>query len=185
LFFAFPLSETEKVRFADYIDLGKEQYPGLKWVKPSNLHLTLHFLGEMDSAQADECVKLLDHPDLGGPEFSLSYEGYGRFPPKGIPRVLFIHLTDGVDECSRIHGTLGELIRPITALDRRPFSPHITVARVKGRMDVYPDVRKLECPSGSLEIRSIVLYESLLKPEGAVYRELARVDLQVDKRQLE
>ena len=181
LFFAFPLSETEKVRFGGYIALGKEQYPGLKWVSPVNLHLTLHFLGEMDRKQTDECEKLLDHPRLEGARFTLTYEGYGRFPPKGIPRVVFIHLTSGVDECLLYHRVLEELIRPITAVDHRPFSPHITLARVKKKMDVYPDIGKLPSPRGTLDIGSIVLYESLLQQSGPEYRELARRDLQVEK----
>jgi 2'-5' RNA ligase len=179
LFFAFSFSDTEKRRIGECVNSGKELYPDLKWVKPENIHLTLHFLGDLDRAKTDACIKILEHPDLAGSGFNIEYEGFGRFPSKGIPRVLYIKLTGGIDECSRFHQVLGKLLSPVTPIDRKPYIPHITAARVKGRHDVYPDVKRLICPAGTVAVRRLVLFESVLQPRGAVYREVAGRELPV------
>jgi len=179
LFFAFPLSDADKKNIRERIVPVQTVYPDLKWVKPENMHLTLHFLGNLDEGKADACMKLVEHPDIGDEGFDVAYEGFGRFPPKGIPRVFFIKLTGGLEECGEYHETLGKLLRPITSVERKPFIPHMTVARIKGKREVYPDVRKLTCPAGRIHIRSLVLFESVLQPGGGVYRKVAGKELKV------
>jgi len=144
--------------------------PGARWVAPEQLHLTLSFLGELDEA----AMKRLDGELAGiqAPGFDLHFAGTGCFPNRRQPRVLWVGL-----EPEPLLNSLAALVRKaVLACDipqeDRPFSAHITLARLKfpasHEVAAFLDQsQKQKLPTVS--VREFVLFQSRLTPDGAIH----------------
>jgi 2'-5' RNA ligase len=105
----------------------------LRWNPAENVHLTLHFLGEVDAGRLSSLRTALGDPIPIAP-FDLETGGLGTFPASGFPRVLWMAIAQGGDPAIRLHAELGtRLSQSGFAVETRPFSPHITLARVRER----------------------------------------------------
>ncbi len=137
-----------------------------KWVPEENYHITLVFLGEVSKAYLHgklyNLQKVLE--DFG--EFELAIKGWGKFPVHGkIMRVLWVGL-DYPKELLDMQRKIAEIFQ---VDERRPYVPHITVAR-SGRDNFFNenvDISKL-----SFVCSEVCVYESKLSPQGATYKEL-------------
>jgi len=148
----------------------KTDIPGARWVPADQIHLTLAFLGEVDEAALVRLTGELARIQLPG--FQLAFGPLGCFPDRRRPRVLWVglepqprlkHLADGVQEAVLACGIPQE---------ERPFSPHITLARLKlspsRECDAFLDQRpKQELPPFS--VREFTLFQSRLTPQGALH----------------
>jgi len=146
------------------------ELPGVRPVPRDQLHLTLKFIGDVE---ADRLVSLTK--DLAAVEslpFSLALRGVGRFPPRGVPRIVWAGITPRV-ELSQLHSRLnGILSESGVASDSRSFFPHTTLARLK-----YPNPQAvrhfLEKYQGfeteSFLIENFKLYSSRLTSGGAIH----------------
>jgi 2'-5' RNA ligase len=186
LFLAVPLPPAVLLRLQEV--LARLQGRQLKVVRPEGLHLTLVFLGEQDEREAGAIGRLLEAPELGVPRIPSSLGGYGQFPPQGSARVVYTAVREGAREITTLQQALmGVLRRGQVRLEEeargftpgrtRGFTPHLTLAR---RGAGQPDLRGVE-ELLSFEERftadRLVLYQSLLRPAGAEYRELRSVAL--------
>lgn len=102
--------------------------PGVRPVRPAQLHLTLHFLGDV----ADEPREAL--PDaLAGvarDSFTVAIRGTGVFPPRGRPSVLWAGLVES-PALADLHAAVGAAVQACgLAVERRPYVPHVTLARL-------------------------------------------------------
>lgn len=145
--------------------------PGARWVAPSEIHLTLRFIGDVDPQRVEKIKKELAAIQFGS--FPLRVAGVGHFPARGYPRVLWVGLEPRPELMSlqqRIERALQQAGVPP---EERPFSPHITLARLK---ETQPAAvagfeslhRALEYPP--FQAREYVLYFSVLTPKGAIHR---------------
>jgi 2'-5' RNA ligase len=178
------LDLPEMVR-EDVVAWGRTELadPALRRVPPESLHVTLAFLGDRQLADVERIAEAMeetaDRPvplELGGP--------VGR-PLRGRPRLVALPVLHGP-----VPG-LQERLSEILAFERlyepgkRPFWPHVTVARVRaeGRGSRRP--MPVEVPSGPSPTKRtgwfdgvrISLYRSELQPSGAHYVPLAQVEL--------
>ena len=154
-----------------------------RWIAAPNLHITLWFIGEVGDERAAAILRAF-HAPLATPAFDLHLAGFGAFPPSGAPRVLWIGVAAGAESLSRIHG---EVATRLSALgiepERRPYSAHLTVARVKamhGRD--YAGLRAIlgraSGHAGTGRVQHATVFRSRLSPKGAAYEPLLRVPLQ-------
>jgi 2'-5' RNA ligase len=178
LFLAIPLPPAVLARLASVAErLGGRQ---LKVVRSEGLHLTLVFLGERDEAEAGAIGDLLEAPELLVPRIPASLGGYGQFPPRGEPRVIYTPVREGAREIAALQRALVEVLRRGQVRleeEAREFTPHLTLAR---RGSGRPDLRGLQellAFEERFAAESLVLYQSLLKPQGAEYRALRSVAL--------
>lgn len=105
----------------------------LRWVRPEHLHLTLTFIGEVTDDLAAAIVKVM-HRDIPRRPFQIELAGFGVFPSRGAPRALWLGVQRGADEVVALQQILaGRLHELGTPLEPRPFSPHLTLARWRGR----------------------------------------------------
>jgi 2'-5' RNA ligase len=142
--------------------------PGARWAPPEKVHLTLHFLGDV----ADEQVPLLEAAlaQVNERGFSLSVEGLGAFPNTQSARVLVaqVGLDPGLALLRDQTGAALELLG--FASERRPYRPHLTLARLK-----RPDRQAVRAfltqpvPALPFEVEAFHLYASRLYPEGTRY----------------
>jgi len=153
---------------------------GWRWVRPQGIHLTLRFLGEVEPARDAACRAAWREAVAPLPPFRAELGGIGSFPPRGRPRVLWV----GVVEPGP-GGLLQELARRLERAardcgfepERRPFSPHLTLARAaRGGGPAPPPA--VERASGRIAVERVQLFLSELHPAGARYTALDSFDLE-------
>jgi 2'-5' RNA ligase len=151
------------------------------WVDERNLHLTVHFLGEIEDARVPTLQSSLARP-LGIEPAAVGFGGWGVFPSHGPTRVVWIGVTDGLSSLERAHALLGERLAAFgVAREARRFSPHLTVGRVKA-----PSAGVLRDLVAGGEVRvearctvtQCTLYRSRLSPDGATYEALVHTPFQ-------
>ncbi len=151
----------------------------VKWVDARNIHLTLKFLGNTNAALIPAIIDALGKKLSLYKPFYITIAGVGCFPSEKRPRVIWIGMED-----SEILKELQQDIDLVLssfgfAPDDRPFSPHFTIGRVKSMQKIrelmysFEDLRKTEF--GSIEVSSIHVVKSELRPAGAEYRSLGRI----------
>jgi 2'-5' RNA ligase len=147
---------------------------GVSWVRAGNLHLTLHFLGDVDAAGLPALERALA-PALDVEPARVGLGGWGVFPPRGQPRVIWAGVTSGAEALARAHRELGERLRAAGMTpEARPFSPHLTVGRVKAPSGTHWMRAVAEappCPACEWALHACTLYESRLSPAGPEYAE--------------
>ncbi len=165
-------------------DLRKKRGIKGKWVPPANIHITLRFLGNITGDQEKAISSLLEEVAKATRPIPISLEGLGAFPNPARPRVLWVGVKEGAEALERVHGKLEEgLSRLGFPPDDKAFKPHLTLARFKNpnlevRRRVHAACRDMgDRPWGEMEVKAIVLYESILSPHGAKYRKVKEVPL--------
>ncbi len=106
----------------------------VRWVPPEQIHLTLHFFGDVEASARDALVGRLDASAHAGP-FALRLTQLGAFPDKKDPRILWAGTTLPTELLS-LHARTGRaVVQAGLALDARPFVPHLTLGRVAVRSE--------------------------------------------------
>lgn len=151
----------------------------LRITPPSHLHLTLNFIGE--TQEGDAITSLLDQVSSLVPPFLISPGGCGVFPERGHPRIIWCSLIPSTSFLCELHTLCEERLTPLgLPPDARPFTPHITLARVRRGMSpkgIKEWVAAHPPPPLSAEIGEISLVNSILGREGARYSRLATFPL--------
>lgn len=145
-------------------------------VRDDEMHLTFNFLGEVDPSFNARIFGNTDAVALETDAFEVEFRGIGAFPSATRASVVWIGVVDG-GETTRINSLLSDRFAALgLRTESRPFHPHITVARVKcrvehGRLDAA--LRNWEGASfGTQEVSSIEVKKSELSPGGAVHTAL-------------
>lgn len=169
-FIALELESDVRARLAQSLpELGRV-LAGVRLVPADSIHLTLRFLGPSRPAQLERLKTSLAAAAAGCPPLPARVAGAGMFPERGAPRVLWIGLTAAAEllalqaACERAARAAG------FAPEHRPFRPHLTVGRFRERVERKP-LPALEL--GETKLRSLVLFESELRREGARHTPLA------------
>jgi len=155
--------------------------PALRWVAPENLHVTLHFLGDVDARAGDRVLAGLETP-LAVAVVDVRLHELGTFPPAPPPRVLWVSLTPPAP-LETIHGALASRVTAAgLPVDPRPFSPHVTIARVRDRdrprtRDLLTRVQSVAIPATHWHVDHATLFESDLSGPVPRYAALRRVAL--------
>lgn len=152
----------------------------VSWVPERNLHLTLKFLGEIPPDRTDELAGLMAEAARDIPPFELRLGDAGGFPTLRAPRVLWIGVREPLELVGKLHQNMeNALSRAGFPRDERPFHPHVTVGRVKGRaVQGLGEAYAAAISGGTFDAVSVTSYrlvESRLSPSGADYRVLRDV----------
>jgi RNA 2',3'-cyclic 3'-phosphodiesterase len=149
--------------------------PGVRWLKPEQMHLTVSFLGNVGPIAEESLRERLSA--IRFVAFFMPVQGIGTFPAKGRPNVIWTGVGTGHPQLFHVHkkvqeAALGAGLRP----ELRAWHPHITIARCR---DVSAEaVRPLlkeqaELDCGMVRVESFSLYSSVPGPLGSAYtREL-------------
>jgi len=157
--------------------------PDIKWVTSGNIHVTLKFLGDVPGARIDAIGRSLEPVCAATPPMRLSVAGLGAFPSPRAPRVVWAGLQGDIELLSSLARSVdAALVTLGYPAESRPFTPHLTLARV--RQEASGDVR---ARLGDIILRtrmaqplpfqagSASIMRSQLMPRGAVYSRLARL----------
>jgi 2'-5' RNA ligase len=153
-----------------------------RWTPAANLHITLWFIGEVDDTRGARIGESLNFPFDVAP-FLLHASGFGAFPPSGPPRVIWLGVTAGADSLRALHNQVESRLAPLGfEPERRPYSAHLTIARVKdvarGAARRVRDVLAgTTADVGETEVAAVTLFRSRLSPKGSTYEPLLRIPL--------
>jgi 2'-5' RNA ligase len=150
---------------------------GIRWVEPSDVHLTLKFLGDVPDARVDELIAQCQARARATAPFDVALAGLGAFPSARQARVLWTGVTDGARELGRLARKLDSACaRCGVERERRPYQPHLTLGRLRAPRALA--IAGLEGPKGiAFHVDDVVFYASRLSPRGAVHTPLARLAL--------
>ena len=159
-------------------ELQKAQAP-IAWIKPERIHLTLKFLGDVAPERIPEIQKSLKKAAGVVSPFRLQPSGCGAFPTVKQMRVIWVGLTGDGGALDKLQqGVEGAMAELGFKREDRPFRPHLTVGRVKGRQHLRSLQDLLIARQGfeaeAFDVTELVLYKSELRPEGARYTPLFR-----------
>lgn len=156
----------------------------VKWVQPASIHLTLKFLGETHTSMAPALGLAIEQAARGRGAPTLRLAQTGCFPNTRLPRVLWVGLGGDVALLAGLQAAIEQHVSPLGfPSEQRPFSPHLTLGRV--REEAAPEARQalgsaasgLNVPQTAFLAASVSLMRSDLRRDGAVYTQLAKADL--------
>lgn len=188
-FIAAPVGERLDATLARRLAPLRQAAPGLRWVPPDRWHLTLRFLGEIDAALVPGLAALLDEVaaiagEAGAPR--LRPAGLSLFPGRRRPRLVALTFRDPPEAAASLVRRLeAGVVRLGLPSEPRPFRPHLTLARLRSPRDARPIEGRLEDGPRrwpALELRSLRLYRSELRPGGPRYTLLHEACLEPESR---
>jgi len=145
----------------------------VSWVKKTNIHLTLKFLGEVPRSRVDSIGAGVARAASVTAPFEIEVRGTGCFPSLRSPRVLWVGLGKVPDALGRLQTALeSELEREGFPRDPKNFAPHLTIGRLRSQTKARPLVEALKSMDfGAINFRAseICVMRSDLKPTGAAY----------------
>ncbi len=155
--------------------------PRIRWVDEKALHITLKFCGEMEPTRLIKLQAALEQvlSSTKIAPFDLELSGVGAFPGWRQPSVLWVGVGGEDDQLRRIADYVDKAGETVgLQKERRPFHPHVTIARIKTSSELPVQLMKEfndeSVVQGEWTVRYITVMRSDLYPEGPVYTPLAR-----------
>ncbi len=162
----------------------------IQWVRPDSIHLTVKFLGDIPEDHVAALQTVVGDALRSLPPFSIDVAGLGLFPDLRAPRVLWLGLSSPSREGSpttalfHLAATVEHCVEGLGyPPESRPFNPHLTLARIKeGAKEVGRALARIgllggDVQPGHLDVRTVALMQSELRPSGSVYTKLWEVPL--------
>jgi 2'-5' RNA ligase len=185
-FIAIELPDDIKQALAELqASLQTEKYPSVKWVDPGSIHLTLKFLGSIAANKTGDIIGAMEEAARDIAPFSLEVKGLGVFPNFKRVRVVWVGMGGDIATLKLLQQRIESGLVPLGfARESRPFTPHLTLARVRER--VSPGEQQnfgQVIASASFEtaynfaVDRINLMHSQLTTAGAIYSHIGAINL--------
>ncbi len=149
---------------------------GVRWTRPGAYHLTLRFLGNVDTASVPELAKCVADRVAGVAPFAVQLGAAGLFPSARRPRIVAVALEPEAPLAALAGAVEAGVIAAGLPPERRSFRAHLTLGRVRARR--VPALDGAAVPGApELPAREVVLYRSDPAPEGSAYTALEHIPL--------
>lgn len=173
-FIAVSLDNEIKNHLAQLVAKLKTCQCHARWIKADGMHLTLKFLGDVPSEKVPKISKVMDSVCERYQAFPLELGGTGTFPTGSKkPRVVWVGVKSNDSLLSLQKELEDELAKIDFPKERRTYSPHLTLGRIKSSQDMSLLLSLLESERefefGRMQVNALTLFESTLKPTGAEY----------------
>jgi 2'-5' RNA ligase len=183
-FIAIDLTEEVRQRITNHIESLKAASPDTQatWEKPGKAHITLKFLGNVEQQRVESIVSAVARAasDIGKSYVEIGEAG--AFYSRGKPHVLWLGVADKSEGLARLYSALERELEGIGfPKEKRPFHPHITIARLKkseGAKQLASEHKALGFEPAGLTVSEVLLIESELGPGGSTYRTLSTQPLE-------
>jgi 2'-5' RNA ligase len=154
----------------------------VRWVDPAQLHVTLKFLGAAAAERLPALLGALETVARGAGALRLEARGVGGFPSPRRPRVVWVGVAGEVAALGALAAAVERAVEPLGfPPEGRPFRAHLTLGRVRSPRGLGRLARAIEGAGqpefGAWTASELVLYQSHLRPTGAVYEAMARLPL--------
>lgn len=182
LFLAFEIPDTLRTKLAALEKyLARYKVKG-RFVKPESMHVTLKFLGWCEPDMPERLQSAMEKVAAESPAMHLTATGLGVFPNENRPRVLWTGLAGDSGHVVALANRVEDATEQLGfEREKRPFHPHLTLARFKTRVSPKALRQALEQWDGhefeSFRVEDVVLFRSHLGSGGAKYEALERFSL--------
>jgi len=150
--------------------------PALRWVDPAGIHLTLAFLGELDDDQLAQAMLATRTAAALCAPLSYRLSALGTFGPARQPRVLWVGVSEPTGALHRLYQSLARALEQQGfPREQRPFSPHLTLARITSplppvQLQVLQELlSRYQLSSLQAHVSHISVMKSELSRSGARY----------------
>lgn len=160
-FVAIELPDAQREALAAHLEVCARLAPGYRWVQPDALHLTLRFLGHLEPSKLERVQRRL--LSVRGAPFTLALDGRGTFGSRSAPRVVWLALGEGIEDCRALADRL-EAACQAAGMEPEPrgFRAHVTLARQRVEGERLPELPEPP-PLAPWRVEDFVLYESRLR----------------------
>jgi len=146
----------------------------VKWVKPEYIHITLKFIGEVETEKIPQIQNKLKFVAKKFDEFEVMLKGVGVFRDFFYPKVIWF----GLRNCEKIESLKNTIENSLSDLgfeiDYRKFTPHLTIGRFKEAGSVKALKKTVSENQDqyfqTVPVKEFTLFESILKNEGPEYK---------------
>ena len=175
--------KAELTSLEEKLKVGK--HPGVKWVDPVGIHLTLKFLGGVTPDKITEIVEAISRVAQDASPLTLEIGELGTFPSWQRPQVVWVGLTGEISKLAALQKNVDTALVPLGfSPESRSFTAHLTLARLRESVPTQERQRfgqlvastRFE-PSHAFEVDALSLMKSQLTPTGAIYSRLASIKL--------
>jgi 2'-5' RNA ligase len=157
----------------------------VKWVEPSNIHLTLKFLGDVDTGIIGKITAAIEEAVRGFPPFSIEASKLGVFPNMNRVQIIWVGLYGELEKLGQLQKRIDASLKDLGfAPENRPFTPHLTLGRVRdfARPEERQKLARLITDTSfegkyKISVNAVNLMQSQLTREGPIYTKLAAVAL--------
>ena len=178
IFLALELPKTVRNKLSLHVELisGHDKLQQIRWFPKENYHLTLAFLGNVEYALARSIQLKLEQNLSYNKAIPFRFSEITPFPFSGTPKIAAAIL-ERSDELMQLQHNTAKCVRAFgISLERKRFTPHITLGRMKSRsrksLAFQPQQILLDGVS-----EKVVIFQSELAPKGAVYSSLGEISL--------
>ena len=177
LFFALDIDETARGKIVAAADKLRSTPGRISWTKARNLHVTMNFLGDVPDKRVDELCDLARETVTawsgGRGEVAFSLGPLICFPPNKPLRMIWAPVSQGADLLASMHEAMNQALQTGGWRNEdRPFTGHVTVARIKTAELSDVLARLPDDQPGAITAKELTLYQSQLTRTGPIYRRL-------------
>ena len=180
-FIAVEISPVTIDRIAAAITDLKPKLPGVRWLAPANFHLTIKFLGDIETDQLNAIDNALELVITPFPRCTINAKGLGVFPGLRHPKVVWVGFI--ANELTQLAKRIDTALSPLGfTAEPRGFTPHLTIGRWRQVKQESGNLKQelarwRDHEFGSTFVDQVILFRSVLKPTGAVYSKLNVIEL--------
>ncbi len=184
-FIAIDLSDPARRQIEAFIQELRKSDAQVGWVRTEGIHLTLKFLGNVAPESIEEIKPALARIASQTAPIRIEPAACGAFPTIKSPRVIWVGLSGQIGPLAQLARRLETAMVPLGfEPEGRPFKPHLTVGRVKGRLRLQALQQILlahrDFTAEPFDAAEVVLYKSDLRPDGARYTPLFKAPFSGD-----
>ena len=153
----------------------------IKFVESENLHFNLKFFREINDESTEKLKQILEEIIKKYEPFEIEIKGLGVFPNKNYIRVVWVGVKEGYNTLTSLAEDIQNSIDKLGFPREEKFVPHLTLGRVRTARNkselasIVEELKDLEI--GRMKVDNVVLFESMLSPNGPKYEEIFRVNL--------
>ncbi len=181
-FIAIDLCDPARRQIEAFVEELKNSDARVGWVRIEGIHLTLKFLGNVAPELIEQIKPALVRVASQTGPIRIEPAGCGAFPAIKSPRVIWVGLGGQISSLAELGRRVEAAMVPLGFKpEDRPFKPHLTVGRVKGRLRLEALQQILlahrDFKAEPFDAAEVVLYKSDLRPDGARYSPLFKAPL--------
>ena len=170
LFVAVDVPHEVLDELAAVVDPKRSTIEGARWAPLENQHITLKFLGSVETSMLAGVTEACERASRAVAPTHIRVVGMGAFPNARRARVIWAGIEDDDGVLTKLAMGLDEALAPLGFdPEKRAFTPHLTLARLKAPGDVRGFIDEVSFGSAAVPVRELHLYRSHLSPKGARY----------------
>lgn len=172
-FLALPLAQAFQAEVGSFIDVVRKKFAGVRWVKATEIHITLHFFGTTNADKIPLISDAVKPVTKNSTPIKIFLNEIGAFPNAHKPRIIWLGTGGEVNSLKLIRKSIeSNLSKYGFPCETREFTPHLTLGRVKDGSKIA-GIENVSFPeTQGKEIYELVLFRSRLTPQGAFYEKI-------------